>query len=249
MDLTPPCATSHRPQINFVARCTAGEQTTSATPRSHLKEHDVTLASPVMRENVLQTLCWPTQSTGSGVHGVVGAAVHEPVVVVCEHAHVSAIPLSPSMEASTVMGRATKWSTAAQMTVLATLTAMTSVLPQTAILSMVNSTPGLHLTMKELVPLPVTWCVCLMLTSTLLEVWLPMAHHASPAMAMTKPSAYEERALMSAVTTGLVEPNRTDVVCVMGTEALAHWFKEHFQPQISDLATILLLPSLREHTA
>jgi len=52
--------------------------------------------SPVMRENVLQTLCWPTQSTGSGVHGVVGAAVHEPVVVVCEHAHVSAIPLSES---------------------------------------------------------------------------------------------------------------------------------------------------------
>ena len=27
---------------------------------------------------------------------------------------------------------------------------------------------------------------------------------------------------MSAVTTGLMEPNRTDVVCVMGTEALAH---------------------------
>ena len=42
---------------------------------------------------------------------------------------------------------------------------------------------------------------------------------------------------MSAVTTGLVEPNRTDVVCVMGMEALAHWFKEHFQPQISDLVS------------
>ena len=52
--------------------------------------------SPVMRENVLQTLCWPTQSTDSGVHGVVGAAVHEPVVVVCGHAPVSAIPLSES---------------------------------------------------------------------------------------------------------------------------------------------------------
>ena len=53
--------------------------------------------SPVMRENVLQTLCWTTRSTGSGVHGVVGAAVHKPVVmVVCGYAHVSAIPLSKS---------------------------------------------------------------------------------------------------------------------------------------------------------
>ena len=34
-----------------------------------------------------------------------------------------------------------------------------------------------------------------MLTSTLLEVWLLMALHAGPALAMTRPAAYEEHAL------------------------------------------------------
>ena len=114
----------------------------------------------------------------------------------------------------------------------------------------------------QLVPLPATWCVCLILTSKLLEVWLLTAHHASPAMAMTRPSAYNKSALwvwactlltclphllwlqlrwilylpihcrMLAVTISLLVPEPTNVVCVVVMEHLAHKLEIRFHFKI-----------------
>lgn len=47
---------------------------------------------------------------------------------------------------------------------------------------------------SQLVPLHVTWCVCLVPTSSLLVAWSQTVHPAKPAMVTTKPSVCEEPA-------------------------------------------------------